>query len=266
MIWFAACWGFRSEEVQSAQPCDIIKLIIEPPETICQAHYLWLVSLKMVLTLEEIWCIRNAVIHQKGPIDLLASIGRIREKFKECTIVFSYPRTSMVQPVIRWSPPPLEFIKLNVAAAIAQNTSALAVVARNEQGVVLKAWSKIMPKRSPIAIEAEAILWALQLAKGENWRKIIVESDSKSYIDSILDHAACPQWAISSLVSDIWQLEISFVSCLFFWIKISGNAAAHEAAKYTIMSLSSFSFCVDNLPTSVASVCLGDVQALSISG
>ena len=87
----------------------------------------------MALTLEEIWCIRNAVIHQKGPIDLLASIGRIGEKFKECTRVFSYPQTSiMVQPVIRWSPPPLEFIKLNVDAAIAQNTSALAVVTRNE--------------------------------------------------------------------------------------------------------------------------------------
>ena len=37
-LWFAACWGFRSEEVQSAQPCDIIKLVLEPPETICQAH------------------------------------------------------------------------------------------------------------------------------------------------------------------------------------------------------------------------------------
>ena len=133
VLWFAACWGFRSEEVQSAQPCDIIKLVLEPPKTICQAHDLWMVSLKMALTLEEIWCIRNAVIHQKGPIDLLASIGGIGEKFKECARVFSYPQTFiMVQPVIRWSPPPPEFIKLNVDATIAQNTSALAVVTRNE--------------------------------------------------------------------------------------------------------------------------------------
>ena len=112
-----------------------------------------------------------------------------------------------------------------------------------------------MPKRSPIAAEAEVILWALQLAKGENWRKIIVESDSKSCIDSILDYAACLQWAFSSLVSDIWMLEISFVSCLVFWIKRSGNTAAHEAAKYTIMSFSSFSFCAGNLLAFVASVC-----------
>ena len=92
-----------------------------------------------------------------------------------------------------------------------------------------------------------------------------MESDSKICIDSILDHTACHQWAISSLVSDIWLLEKSFVSCLFFWVKRSANATAHEAAKYTIQSCSSFSFCVDNLPTSMASVCLGDVQSLSLS-
>ena len=74
-------------------------------------------------------------------------------------------------------PPPPDFVKLNVDAAIAQNSSAIAVVARNEQGAVLRAWSKMMPKRSPITAEAEAILWALHLARGENWRKIIVESD-----------------------------------------------------------------------------------------
>ena len=69
-LWFATCWGFRSEKVHLALSCDIIKLILEPSETFCQAHDLWLVSLKMALTLEEIWCIHNAVIHQKGPIDL----------------------------------------------------------------------------------------------------------------------------------------------------------------------------------------------------
>ena len=158
-LWFTACSGFISEDVQLVQPWDIIKLILEPPKTSCQTQDRWLVSLKMALTLKEIWYIRNVVIHQKGTTDLKASIGRIGEKFKECTRVFSHPQNSkMAQPMIRWSPPPPEFIKLNVDAAIAQNTSALAVVARNEQGAILMAWSKIMPKRSPIAAKAESIL------------------------------------------------------------------------------------------------------------
>ena len=52
---------------------------------------LWLVSVKMALTMEEIWCIRNVVIQLKGSIDLQASLGRIEAKFKECAIVLSKP-------------------------------------------------------------------------------------------------------------------------------------------------------------------------------
>ena len=146
-LWFAACWGFKSEEVQLAHVWDITKLILEPPASLCQPHDLWLVSLKMAFTLEEIWCIRNAVIHQKGPIDIQTAVDRIKAKFKECANVFSKPQASLTaQPVIQWSPPPLGFIKINVDAAIAQNNLAIAVVARNENGYVLKAWSKLLPK------------------------------------------------------------------------------------------------------------------------
>ena len=156
-------------------------------------------------------------------------------------------------------------IKVNVDAAIIQNNSAIAVVARNDHEVVLKAWSKLLPKRAPIAAESEAILWALHLARGENWREIIVESDSKLCIDSILDHLGCPQWAISSVVSNIWLWANSFVSCLIFWVKRSGNAAAHEAAKYTLLSSFSFSSGPSNLPASMALACKEDALAVFVS-
>ena len=52
-------------------------------------------------------------------------------------------------------------------AAISQNNSALAIIVRDAHGFVLKAWSKILPKRSFLFAETEAILWALQLAKSE---------------------------------------------------------------------------------------------------
>ena len=103
-------------------------------------------------------------------------------------------------------------------------------------------------------------------ARGENWREIIVESDSKLCIDSILDHSGCPQWAISSVVSDIRLGANSFVSCLFFfWVKRSGNAAAHEAAKYTLLSSFSFSSGPSNLPASMALACKEDALAVFVS-
>ena len=92
-----------------------------------------------------------------------------------------------------------------------------------------------------------------------------MESDSKISIDAILDCTGCPQWAISSLVSDHLFLAKSFDSCLFFWVKRSGNAAAHEAAKYALESFISLWLCSDNLPARVTSACKEDGQALLLS-
>ena len=258
-IWFSACWGFKSDEAHLALPSDIIKVILEPPPALYQMQDMWLVSLNMALTMEEIWCIRNAVIHLNGTVDLQASISRIGKKLNECAKVFFIPQAPLAeQPVVHWSPPPLGYTKLNVDAAISQNNSALAVIARDAHGCVLKAWSKILPKRSPLSAEIEAILWALQLAKSEAWSEIILESDSKNSIDAIMDCTSCPLWSISSLVSDICFLARSFGSCQFFWISRICNSAAHKVARFALVSLVSFSLVSDNLPASVASACKED--------
>ena len=234
---------------------------MEPPPTLCQVQDMWLVSLNMAFTLEEIWCTRNAVIHLKGTIDLQASISRVWTKLNECAKVFFIPQAPLAeQPVVHWSPPPLGYIKLNVDAAISQNNSALAVIARDAHGFVLKAWSKILPKKSPLSAETEAILWALQLAKSEAWSEIILESDSKNSIDAIMDCTSCPLWSMSSLVSDICFLAKSFGSCLFFWISRIGNSAAHEVARFALVSLVSFCLVSDNLPASVACACKEDAS------
>lgn len=81
-IWFAAYWGFKSDQLGSTN--DIIKLILDPPTGLCQAQDSWLVSLNMAFTLEEIWHNRNAVLHLKGSVDLQASIDKIGARLKEC--------------------------------------------------------------------------------------------------------------------------------------------------------------------------------------
>ena len=174
----------------------------------------------MVFTLEEIWHTRTAMLHLKGSTNLQASIDNIGARLKECSLVFSHPEAHMsAHSNVRWSPPSIGTIKLNVNATIFLSNTALAVVVRNEHGAMLKVWAKIMPKFSPLVAEIEAILWALQLAKGELWSNIFVESDSKNNIDTILDNMDCSLWTISALVFDICFLAKSFVLCLFCWVK-----------------------------------------------
>ncbi|KAL0016345.1 hypothetical protein SO802_003414 [Lithocarpus litseifolius] len=150
---------------------------------------------------------KSCIIIMEGSTDLQASIDNIDARLRECSLVFSHTEARMsTHSNVRWAPPPIITIKLNVDATVSLSNTALAVVATNEHGAVLK------------------------LAKGELWSNIPVESDSKNSIDAILDNTGCPLWTISALVSNVCFLAKSFVLCLFCWVKRNGKAAAHEAA------------------------------------
>jgi ribonuclease HI len=99
------------------------------------------------------------------------------------------------------------------------DSAKIAVVARYDSGLLFKAWAKRIHTTVPLVAEASAILWAVQLAKMEELRGIIVESDSKLCVDAIsLDKAAC-DWNISTLCLDVIGLAAEFFSCKFCWVK-----------------------------------------------
>ena len=71
-------------------------------------------------------------------------------------------------------------------AAVSQAFTSLVVVAINEFGEALKVWTKIHDLCSPTQAEANAIQWALNFAKDENWSNIVVEGDSKICLDALV--------------------------------------------------------------------------------
>ncbi|XP_030930607.1 uncharacterized protein LOC115956335 [Quercus lobata] len=114
----------------------------------------------MALVLDEIWHLRNQVSFQEGQVDIPNSIKRINFKFLEFSTLLESEKPSATPVVFRWEPPPPGWIKLNVDAAVAESSSALVVVARDDKGIVSKAWSKTHHPCPPIVAEANAILWA----------------------------------------------------------------------------------------------------------
>ena len=68
-----------------------------------------------------------------------------------------------------WEAPEEGWIKLNLDTVVSENVTALAVVARNNNGEVLKVWAKMHEWCSPLQAEAAIVLWSIQLAQTENW-------------------------------------------------------------------------------------------------
>ena len=150
-----------------------------------------------------------------------------------------------------WKNPSAGTIKLNTAAAVRTSFSTVAVVARDAHGSLCSVWTHTVNEDDPIAAEASAILWALQIAKMENFTSIIVESNSKLCIDAITLHPEDPYWVIAAFVFDIISLSSDFSSCSFSWVKREANMAAHELAKFATLFDSVFFCSAASLPPSL---------------
>ena len=150
-----------------------------------------------------------------------------------------------------WKNPSVGTIKLNTDVAVRTSFSTVAMVAWDAHGSLCSAWTHTVNEDDPIAAEASAILWALQIAKMENFTSIIVESDSKLCIDVITLHPEDSYWVSAAFVSDIISLSSDFSSCSFSWVKREANIAAHELAKFATLFDSVFFCNAVSLPPSV---------------
>ncbi|KAL0010400.1 hypothetical protein SO802_005508 [Lithocarpus litseifolius] len=105
------------------------------------AHEQWTISLDMALILNEIWRARNHILFQDGKADLLKIKQSVHAKFSEFSKVFSpVIHPSPEESIAAWSPPPEDWIKINVDAALNDTRSALAVAARDNHGEVIRIW------------------------------------------------------------------------------------------------------------------------------
>ena len=261
-LWFSCCWGFKPEDHSCSTSGDIMKLLTDPPQTPCPLDESWITTLNMSFVLDEIWRVRNQLVHHGGVIDTHAFIKLIHHKLAEYSLVRSAnvpPPSSIVASLHKWNPPHLGWIKLNTDAAIGKHSNAIAVVARDHKGEVLKVWARSTPACSPLRAEASAILWAIQLAKVEKWPRIVIEGDAKNCFDPLSSSPTAPDWTISNTVSSI--LREFFLNCIFNWVKRECNSAAHATAKPSLSSSKSLCFNKISLPDVLRTICEVDCSA-----
>ena len=219
----------------------------------------------MALIIDKIWKSRNHLIFQGGLADVNKAMSNVRIKFLEASKVFSSSiHPSLEPPILIWSPPPQGWIKINVDAAMSNSKSTLAVVARNHLGIAISLWGREHHLCSPAQAEAEAILWAVQIAIQERWSMIIVEGDAKLCLDPLAQPNLTPSWSISTIISNIRSLISCFKSCAFRWVQRKCNVATHETARFALNSSHPFCFSFGNLPPSFEAACKGDSPSVSV--
>ena len=86
------------------------------------------------------------------------------------------------------------------------------------------------------------ILWAVQIAKSENFHSIIIGGDVKIYFDALNSDLEKCNWAIASRYSDMLKLSEEFVNCNSSWIKRDVNYVTHFLAKFTSYNKLTFFF------------------------
>ena len=145
-------------------------------------------------------------------------------------LILSYPHPSL--STTPGSPPPENWIKLNVDAALSNSKASLAVVARDHNSLVINVWARLVRIHSLLQDEADAFLWAFQLSNREHRSHVIFKDDAKACFDSLSSTELTVDLSIHATLSNILSLAECFVDCSSIWVKRICNSVAHAAAKF----------------------------------
>lgn len=136
------------------------------------------------------------------------------------------------QPSLNWPAPASRFYKVNVDGA--WTTSFL----RDSMGSMVGGEAKFLLRSTVEEIEAEAVLARMLLAREHQLQEIIIESDSKSVFNVIINRHYKGSWRIFPIIAAIRRLATHFSNIRCTWTSRSSNQAAHFAAKLTNLRVS----------------------------
>ncbi|XP_012846331.1 PREDICTED: uncharacterized protein LOC105966312 [Erythranthe guttata] len=136
-----------------------------------------------------------------------------------------------IRKEVRWQPPEADLVKLNFDASVnaVDGVCGLEVIARSESGECVGWRTKCITQHlEPTAAEAKAALMAIELARDNNWQRIVLEGDSSVVIAAVRESNCNADYG--TIVSDIIRIGSTLTVFRAQHIAQEGNKAAHEIA------------------------------------
>lgn len=166
--------------------------------------------------------------------------------------------------IVRWIPPPQNFVKMNVdgAAKISTGAAAAAGVCRNTKGEWIFGFSEKLENKTAYQAELYAIWKGLQLVWSKGFKRVIVESDSAFVIQQLqtVARGSGSRCAIEEncreLISRDWE-------CNLQWVYREANKCADMMAKIGIDSNQN-SYVHDVMPDQVRPQYEADLTGLEV--
>ncbi|XP_073153625.1 uncharacterized protein [Henckelia pumila] len=180
----------------------------------------------------SIWLARNQLFHlgtKLQPIDVVSRASFLWTQFLSCQRVDA-PKIMISTPLF-WQTPPAGTIKINVDAAVVNGSSrvGLGVVVRDDQGVVLIAFTKTLEGYFSVHLaELLTVREGLLLASQQSWNHVIIETDASNVAKSITGSLCLVE--DESIVSFIHQLSSRFSSFRVQLCRRNANGVAHILA------------------------------------
>ena len=115
----------------------------------------------------------------------------------------------------------------------------------------------------PLQAEAEAILWAVQIARDRDWNSVIVENDSKLCIDALCGVFMDYPLTITGCISCIFLCLENRSGWSFSWTHRVANFAPHTLAGWSLKNSLWGPFFFGNGPQCFISTCISNQASLS---
>ncbi|KAL5558319.1 hypothetical protein UlMin_034530 [Ulmus minor] len=232
--WLASPWNIRSNAIRCSSPLDCLNFLwsVEDRDktgTLPRKNNRNITLFALVL-LDCIWKYRNDIIHRGSVSNPQVLFESIYRSYSSLLAGWASPSSACASS---WSPPPSDWVKINLDAAIAGSRGSIACVARGTDSSILDCCVKEIPALDPLVAECFALELAIDLACSCGWSAVIFEGDCKLVMDSLNSRSCNALWSISTLLENC----LVKLSAIHFWTASFAprdcNVLVHTLARWS---------------------------------